>query len=351
VDLLGAAILILSLWVIVIVIAGLVMALRPGGVGVRLAPAVAAASGAPAPIVSNRQEIPLGGEAQVLGNVRGRVHAVVLRPDTRQIEGVQVGGGLMEAETVPMASVLGGDGNVLQLADGWQDQTYEVARNPAILRGNMPVMSADGKRIGRLRVVCYDPMSGAATALVAERGEAPTRLLVPIDRVLEAGPDRVLTNIQAGDSAKLPAFATDWELRQAIRQRFADDPGLRGLDRGLQIDVRDQRVQLQGSVADQAQADRVEQAVRNVPGVLSLESTLRSDEQLAQAVRDAIRREVGNSTNVNVTARSGVVDITGEASDRSVLRRIDAALRQVEGIQVAHNMVVVPPPSAAAATT
>src|SRR5438094_2218264 len=89
-DLTFAAVIIMSAWVVAIVAAGLVMSLRPGGVAVRLAPA-----GATTSVPSGRRdEILLGGDAEVLGNVRGRVRAVERRPASRQLQDVELGNGL-----------------------------------------------------------------------------------------------------------------------------------------------------------------------------------------------------------------------------------------------------------------
>ena len=83
-DLTLAAIIIMGGWVIAIAAAGLVMVLRPGSAAVRFAPAAAAGPGS----TGRRDEILLGGVAEVFGNFRGRVRGVQLRPDNRQIEDV-----------------------------------------------------------------------------------------------------------------------------------------------------------------------------------------------------------------------------------------------------------------------
>src|SRR5438034_8690388 len=71
-DLTLAAIVIMGGWVLAIVAAGLAMALRPGGVAVHFAPAGNPVTG----VTGHRDEILLGGEAEVLGSVRGTVRAV-----------------------------------------------------------------------------------------------------------------------------------------------------------------------------------------------------------------------------------------------------------------------------------
>src|SRR2546427_8033339 len=67
-DLTLAAIVIMSGWVVAMVAAGLAMALRPGGVAVRFAPA-----GAPLPgVTGRRDQILLGGEAEGFGHRGGK---------------------------------------------------------------------------------------------------------------------------------------------------------------------------------------------------------------------------------------------------------------------------------------
>ena len=338
-----AAVLIMSLWVVAIVIAGMVMVLRPGGVGVRFGQA----GGTPADAVSERQEIPLGGEAQVQGNVRGRVSAVLLNPATVAVEGIQLGGGLLEGETVPVDAIVDADGQTVTLTDGWPETTGDVDGKFAVMRGNMSVVGANGKRLGRLRAVCFDQASRIATALVVGSGGPASDRLVPMARVTEAAPERIVTNLPAAESGKLQTYATDWEIRQAIASQLAAE----GLQRAIRVDVQDQRVRLQGYVGDRNQAQRVDQSVRGVAGVLAVDSRLMTDDQLAQAVKDAIARDsAASAATVNVTARSGVVDITGVAPDRTTLRRIDAVTQGIEGAQVVHNMVVVPAGTARAAS-
>src|SRR5437870_13528881 len=111
-DLTLAAVIIMGAWVVAIVAAGLVMSLRPGGVVVRLAPA-----GTTTSVPSGRRdEILLGGDAEVFGNIRGRVRAVQLRPNSRQLQHVEVASG-QEGRAVPASAMLSAGGQALRLAD------------------------------------------------------------------------------------------------------------------------------------------------------------------------------------------------------------------------------------------
>src|SRR5256885_11799609 len=109
------AIVIMSGWVVALVAAGLAMALRPGGVAVHLAPAGAPVAGA----TGRRDEILLGGEAEVLGNVRGTVRAVQLGPENRRLQDLELSTGLgLEERQVPSNAILSADGPGVLLAGG-----------------------------------------------------------------------------------------------------------------------------------------------------------------------------------------------------------------------------------------
>src|SRR5437016_1178551 len=110
-DLTLAAIVIMSAWVVAILAAGLAMALRPGGVAVQFAPAGAPVIG----VTGHRDEILLGGEAEVLGNVRGTVRAVQLRPENRRLQDLELAGGL--GETAYLCDRLGHQAGIRGAAD------------------------------------------------------------------------------------------------------------------------------------------------------------------------------------------------------------------------------------------
>jgi osmotically-inducible protein OsmY len=344
-DLTFFAILIMGGWVVAMVAAGLVMVLRPGGVAVRLA-AAGDAAGAPA---GPRDEILLGGDAEVLGNVRGRVESVQLRPESCELQSIGLATGL-ETQTVPATAILSADGRVVRLAESWIESPDGSDGKAATLRQDMAVKGSDGKRLGRLRLVCFDPASRKVTALViAGRGALSQRLL-PVDHVREVGPDGVFTDLRSADWAKLQPFATDWEIRQAVLDQLAADPKLQAAQRSISVDVVDQVVRLRGYAADSSQTEQLARLIRSVPGVLQIDRKLITDEDLSRAVTEAIRRNPATSAaQVQVNAHDGTVDITGEAPDRSAARAVDRVASQVPGVQAVHNMVAVRRPTAASA--
>ena len=345
-DLTFAAIVIMSAWVVGIAGAGLVMVLRPGGVRVRLA-AGAAPTGAPP---GRRDEILLGGDAEVLGNVRGRVEAVQLRPQSRELQGIELATGLgLETQLVPATAILAADGRAVRLAESWTELPDGPDAGAVTLRRDAAVKGTDGKRLGRLRLVCFDPASGRVTAVVIAGPGTPTLRLLPIDRVKEAGADTIVTDLRTGDWTKLQPFATDSEIRQAAMDQLTADPKLRALQRSISIDVQDQVVTLRGYVADGSQTERVAQLIRSVPGVMQIDRKLITDDDLANEVTDAIRRDsVASAAQVQVKAHDGTVDITGEAPDRATARAVERVAGQVHGVQVVHNMVAIRKPAALA---
>jgi osmotically-inducible protein OsmY len=342
-DLTLAAIVIMSAWVVGIAAAGLVMVLRPGGVAVRLA----AASGPAVAPTGRRDEILLGGDAEVLGNVRGRVEGVHLRPNSRELQSIDLATGIgLETQTVPATAIVSADGQVLRLAERWPEASGDANYDGLTLRADASVISVEGKRLGRLRLVCLEPSSRLVTALVVVGRGTPERRLVAIDRVKTAAPDRIVTDVKAAEWMTLPPFATDREVRDAILERLSGDPRLQALQRSLRIDVQDQKVRIQGYVPDRAQADRVTQLVRSMPEVSKLDLDLVTDDGLARAVTEAIARDpAASAASVNVNAHYGTVDITGEAPDRTTTRAIERVAGQVPGVQVVHTMVGVRKPA------
>ena len=337
-DLTLAAIVIMSGWVVAMVAAGLVMVLRPGGVAIRLAPAGVP----PAALSGRREEILLGGEAHVLGDVRGTVRAVQLRPESRRLQDLELATGLgVGEEHVPADTILSADGRVVSLTARWSESP-DNSGSVATLRRDMAVKSVDGKHLGRLRLVCFDRASGTVTALVVAGRGTPGLRTLPIDRVTQAGANSIATDLPSDDWTKLPPFATDWEIREALMAALAADPNLRALQRSISVDVEDQVVTVRGYVADRDQVEQVARLIRSVPGVLQVDRKLTTDEDLGRTVTDAIQRDpVTSAAQVWVSARLGSVDITGVAPDAATARKIESIASQVPGVQVVHNVVSI----------
>src|SRR2546425_146793 len=249
-----------------------------------------------------------------------------------------------------LAAIVIMSGRVVRLAEGWSEPTEGSSTDAASLRRDMVVRGAEGKRLGRLRLVCFDRASGTVTGLVvAGRGKPDLRLL-PIERVWEAGPNGIVTDLPKADWARLPTFATDWDIKQALTEQLMADPTLRDVQRSITIDVQDQVVTLGGYVADQSEAERVARVVRSVPGVMQVDRKLITDDDIARAVTDAIRSDPALSAAAGqVSAHHGTVDITGIAADAASARKIETVASRVPGVQVVHNTLAVRRPTVATA--
>jgi osmotically-inducible protein OsmY len=271
------------------------------------------------------------------------VAAVQLRPENRRLQDLALATGLgLEERQVPAGAILLADGQVVRLAEAWIESPDGSGAAAASLRRDMAVKSADGKRLGRLRLVCFERVSGIVTALVVAGRGTPSLRLVPIDRVREAGPNGIVTDLPRGDWVKLAPFATDWEIRQAITEQLMADSVLRAVQRSITIDVQDQVVTVGGYVANQSEAEQVARVIRSAPGVLQVDRKLITDDDLARAVTDAIRADPSTgAADVRVTGHQGTVDIMGVAPDPAAARRIESVASQVAGVQVVHNMVSI----------
>jgi osmotically-inducible protein OsmY len=346
-DLTLAAIIIMSGWVVAMVAAGLVMSLRPGGAAVQFAPASAPGAG----LSGGRDEILLGGQAEVLGNVRGTVQSVQIRPDSHRLLALAVAAGPgLDAHPVPAQAILSADGRMVRLAEVATELPDGSAADSATLRRDMPVRGSDGKRLGLLRVVCFERASAAVTGLVVAGRGNPSLRLLPIERVREVGPHGIVTDLPSSDWTKLPAFATDWDIKQAFLEQLMADPTLRDVQRSVTIDVQDQVVTLRGYVADQAEAEQVARIIRSVPGVMQVDRKIMTDDDMARAVTSAIRSDPGSrAADVQVSAHHGTVDITGVAPDLATARKIESVAARVPGVVVVHNMVAVARPTVATA--
>jgi osmotically-inducible protein OsmY len=340
-DLNTAAVIFMGGYVLVIVVAGLVLSLRPGGGTVPLSLSgwsSAAAAGCGRAIL-------LGGDVEAMGNFRGRVESVLVVAGTGRLDGVTVAssGGLIEGERVPAGAIESSDGRRLQIREPWS-QAQPDGHGPLVtLHRGASVFSAAGRRLGKLRLVCFDSNSGLVRGLILSRGRRSNReVFLPIQHVKAAGSERVDTDLRPEQLSGLQSYATDESIKEAVVERLEGDPALRPFARSLRVEVRNQRVQLSGYVRTQAEAEKAAEAARAVPGVIAVDRGMRSDEDLASAVREAISRDLGSSgTDVEVRSVLGQVDIVGRVHDRQAVRRIETAASRVPGVLVMHNLVTV----------
>ena len=340
-DLNLAAVVFMGGFVLAIIAAALVWTLRPGGQVVTLS-----AAGRPSPETTGRRdEILLGGEADALGTPSGRVQAVLVQPATLEIQALALsrGLGLLEEQLVPADAMLAADGQTVYLAEAWTPAADGVAAGAIPLRHGAAVISADRKRLGTLQVVCFDRESKMVSALaVAGRRGGPGLRLVPVERVQQAGANRIVTAVRAVEWATLQLYASDRAIRQAVLDQLATDSVLQPFLPSLGVDVRDQHVFLRGYVSEGAQAERAAQLAEAVPGVLRVERQIISDDDLSEALSRAIGQDPATTAaRVHVRSRFGRVEIGGFAPDPKTVQAIEDVAIRVPGVQAVHNMTTV----------
>jgi osmotically-inducible protein OsmY len=340
-DLNTAAVIFMGGYVVVIVVAGLVLSLRSGGGTVPLTlggPPIAVGGGCGGAIL-------LGGDVEAMGNFRGRVESVLVAARTGRLQAITLAsaGGLIEGERVPAAAIESADGLRLQIREPWTEAEVDGQGPLVSFHRSASVLGASGRRLGSLRLVCFDSESGLVRGLIAAQGRRSDReVFVPIQHVKAAGAERVVTDLQREQWAGLQPFATDESIREAVLERLEQDATVRPFARSLNVEVRDQRVKLSGFVRTQAEAEKAAEVARSVPGVLAVDRGVRSDEDLVSAVREAISRDLGMSgSDVEVRSVFGQVDIIGQVRDRQALRRIENAASRVPGVLVMHNLVTL----------
>ncbi len=249
----------------------------------------------------------------------------------------------MEDQLVPADALLAADGQTVYLAEAWTPAADGVAAGAVLLRHGAAVISADRKRLGSLQVVCFTQESKLVTALaVAGRRSGPSLRLVPVERVQQAGPNRIVTVVRAAEWATLQPYASDRTIRQAVLDQLAADPVLQPFLPSLGVDVRDQQVCLRGYVSERAQAERAAQLAGAVPGVLRVDRQIVSDDDLAEAVSRAIGQDPSTAAaRVEVRSRFGRVEIGGVAPDAKTVQAIEDVADRVPGVQAVHNLTTV----------
>ena len=339
-DLNTAAVIFMGGYVLVIVVAGLILSLRPGGGTVPLN-----LSGPSGPGGGCGRSILLGGDVEAMGNFRGRVESVLVASRGGRLEAITLAsaGGLVEGERVPAGAIESADGLRLQIREPWIEVEADGQGPVVSFHRGAAVLGPSGRRLGTLRLVCFDSESGLVRGLIAASGRRSAReVFVPVQHVKAAGQERVVTDLQRDQWAGLQPYATDESIRGAVLDRLEQDPTVRPFARSLKVEVQDQRVKLSGFVRTQGEAEKAAEVARSVPGVLAVDRGVRSDEDLASAVREAISRDLGTSgSEVEVRSVFGQVDIVGQVRDRQALRRIETAASRVPGVLVMHNLVTV----------
>jgi osmotically-inducible protein OsmY len=149
---------------------------------------------------------------------------------------------------------------------------------------------------------------------------------------------------------------TDAELQQAVLRELTSDTRIGQADLGVQVDGG--IVTLNGKVSSWAERNAAQEAAHRVGGVFDVANelhvqpagaTLRSDADIARAVRDTMEWDVFvPDKQIRSTVSSGRVTLQGQVSFYRQREDVEKAVRDLVGVRAVVNQIeVVPPPVAA----
>jgi uncharacterized protein YrrD len=133
------------------------------------------------------------------GDKLGSVADVLLHPDSHQVVGLVVAGGMLSAEQVlPYAEVqtLGGDAVIARTSTGlitakeWHSQPVVATRTSALKK--LPVLTASGRVVGHVKDILVDEHGAVDGLEVSGRGLLRRRSTVANTPGLTIGSDAVL---------------------------------------------------------------------------------------------------------------------------------------------------------------
>jgi osmotically-inducible protein OsmY len=144
--------------------------------------------------------------------------------------------------------------------------------------------------------------------------------------------------------ARVKATANDAFLAAQVKAKIAGvDPATLSL---VTVDVENKKVTLTGEVHSVAEREKVDQAVRTVPGIAGLNDRLRvnpkaptaneiaADLELQTRVQAAIAGQTGvNALKITVSAHHGIVTLTGTVPSATVRTLAVQTAQGVQGVR------------------
>lgn len=127
-----------------------------------------------------------------------------------------------------------------------------------------------------------------------------------------------------------------------ITSRISSSPELR--EYNINVGVKGSSVTLQGAVGSDRERSEAEHIARNTRGVSSVRNEIilarsaRSDFQISQAVREALRRRTDiDLRNVDIVTRDAIVTLRGRQNSNRDIDNLVASTRAVAGVRDVQN--------------
>jgi osmotically-inducible protein OsmY len=169
--------------------------------------------------------------------------------------------------------------------------------------------------VGSIALVLSDSTIQCVTHVVIRRGLLGShRLIVPMDRVVDATLERIVLDLRPDELAALPEYRTDDEITVDVERAIGDDQIVRHLSaRHLNIAVHNGVVTVTGNIASSTHRQRVEDSIRRVRGVRSLQNLPIGDDEVEVAVAQALGRDPRTGRFIIlVSATLGIVRLSGD---------------------------------------
>jgi len=207
------------------------------------------------------------------------------------------------------------------------------------LRSGQQVFCRDG-HAGHVTLPLLDPR-GLARQFVMRLDYLGHEVIVPVDWVGESDAENVHLSVNRHALEGLPGYRPDSVIAAEVDRALWNDDVLRESDyHEIDVVVSNGVVSLNGYVMTLTIKARVEQAARTVHDALDFENHLIADDQVVIAVAQALDQDAHTREQiVYVSARNGIVSLSGEVSSAAVRAAVEECAASVPVVRGVLNHV------------
>jgi osmotically-inducible protein OsmY/sporulation protein YlmC with PRC-barrel domain len=243
------------------------------------------------------------------------------------------------AKDQALFSLAGGPRGGEPSAEGW------TGSQAAAIRAGQRVKATDGDA-GKVDIVLVDSTTRRATHFTIRKGLLLGKdVLVPVEWIAECRPDVIKLAVDKATLEHLPPYRPDVELEGDVEDALWKDPllgeGVLTVSE-ITVAVRDGKVTLLGHVRQVAQKQHAEKITAGVPGVLSVTNFLYADDELEQAVIQALSSDPRTrGLSIRVYSWLGKVHLDGEVPTQEARTAAQEITARVPGVDSVVNLLSV----------
>ncbi len=210
-----------------------------------------------------------------------------------------------------------------------------LLHQPGQITFGMEVIAEDG-RVGNIRRMLPEWRADEPTHLVLhmEGGTGP-HVIVPLRWAIRVTPERVVLRARRRHLTRMLQLRPDDDLAAEIRQALAASPALRSPRdlHAVKVAVCDGVAFLSGYVRTLLRAVDADLLAHQIPGIVEVRNDLIIDDDLKQAVVNALRRDPHlHIVDLSVEAELGTIRIRGRAASPEQCALALLTARRVEGV-------------------